>query len=376
MAIGLAFGQQPANNDTRNKVKEKETLKPIPITEITARADETVANLTKIVSDAEPKSSILSMEEDIQLALDSLKILRTNPVLEKLAELNLRVLQNLYQEWNLYFKQLEAWKQTLQSRTLELEALDSKLKELKDIWKLTSELAKTDKAPRAIRERVTSIIQGINEAEKQTSKRLNNLLILQNQISKDQLKINELLASIKANEAETRKKLFVIDSPPLWEAFQADRDSLEFAVQFKDSWAELLRSNIAFVNVNEDRFYFHLAIYVILIVLMLYLHQQNKRRNLIDDEDEKLKASAYFISRPFSAALLITLILSIWIYPEGTSAVTEFILLLFLIPVIRLLPGMSTKEIRNPIFVLFFLFVLDLIQRNAIGFVLFNESCY
>jgi small-conductance mechanosensitive channel len=369
----IIYGQQPENKVSTDKESEQEVHDPIPITEITSRADETVSSLNKINADAEPKSSIESIEQKVQVTLDSLKVLMTNPVLDKLAELNLRILQNLYQEWTLYFKQLEGWKETLQNRSQDLETLLNNLKDLTDLWNITSEHAKKEKAPRAIRERITSITKRIIDVNKKVSKRLNSLLVVQNHISQEQIKINELLDRIKETEKEARQHLFIIDSPPLLEAFQADRDSLEFTSQIKDSWAELFRANIAFVSVNENRFYLHLAIYVILIILTFYLHYQNRQRNLIDDEDEKLKASAYFISRPFSAALLITLILSIWIYPEVTSAVTDFLLFLFLIPVLRLLPGMTAKETRNPLYILFILFVLDLIQRNAIGFVLFQR---
>jgi small-conductance mechanosensitive channel len=374
MALGSIFAQQQSDNTTAPEESKEPEVQPIPITEITSRADETVSKLNKIIADSDPKSSIASIEEQVQETLDSLKILRKNPVLDKLGEMNIRVLQNLNQEWTLYFNQLDGWKEALQSRTQELQTETQNLKESHEVWKLTSELAKSEKAPRAIQDRVRSIIDRIIDTDKKVSQRLNNLLVLQNQISENQIKINELVERIKKNEKETRQKLFVIDSPPLWEAFQADRDSLEFATQFQESWTELFRANIAFVNVNEDRFYFHLAIYILLIFLMFYLHHQNKRRNLIDEDDQKLKASAYFISKPFSAALLIALILSIWIYPEGTSAVTDFVLLLFLIPVIRLLPGMSSTETRKPVYILYALFLLDLLQKNALGFILFQRT--
>jgi small-conductance mechanosensitive channel len=374
LTIGSIIAQQQFDQTAAPEELKEPELQPIPITEITSKADETVSNLNKIIADSDPKSSIASIEEQIEETLDSLKVLRKNPVLDKLGELNLRVLQNLNQEWTLYFNQLEGWKEALQSRTQELQTETQNLKELQEVWKLTSDLARNEKAPRAIRDRVTSIIDRIKEANKKVSNRLNNLLVLQNKISEDQIKINELVESIKKNEKESRQKLFVIDSPPLWEAFQADRDSLEFATQFQESWTELFRTNIAFVNANEDRYFFHLAIYIFLIFLMFYLHHQNNRHNLIDENDEKLKASAYFISKPFSAALLIALILSIWIYPEGTSAVTDFILLLFLIPVFRLFPGMSSNETRKPIYILYGLFLLDLLQKNAIGFILFQRT--
>jgi hypothetical protein len=185
--------------------------------------------------------------------------------------------------------------------------------------------------------------------------------------------MNELIDRIKKAEWEMRDQLFVIESPPLWEAFKVSDDSLQFADQFQETWAELLRSNVAFISMNENRFYLHLAIYVFLVILMLYLHYRNKHHKLIDGDEKALKASAHFVSSPFSAAFIIALILSIWIYPEGTTAVTDFVLLLLLIPVIRLTPGLIAAEVRKPVYILYGLLLIDILQKNAIGFVLLQR---
>ncbi len=371
--MATLLAQQSSEKPSTTEEIEKKVLEAIPVTEITSSADETLANLNKILADAEPKSSITTIEEQLPKSLDSLNTLRANPILDQLGNLNIRILQNLSQEWSLYFIQLEDWKKTLQIRSQDLEKQGHDLKEMTDLWQLTYDKALTEKAPRAIRERVKSIQNKIKSLEKQISPRLNTLLVLQNQISKSQIKINDLLERFKKAEKEMRDQLFVIDSPPLWNAFQTDVDSLQFTSQFQESWTELLRSNLAFVNVNRDRFYIHLVIYVLLIILMVFLYLRNKRDNLFNEDDKALKASAYFVSRPFSAALLIALILSIWIYPEGTTAVSEFILFLFLIPVLRLIPGMLSAEVRKPVYILYGLFIINLLQKNAIGFVLFQR---
>jgi small-conductance mechanosensitive channel len=373
LLVGISFSQESTNQKSTVDEVEKKILEAIPVTEITSRADETLTSLNKIVADTEPIASVTTIEEDLPETLDSLETLYLNPRLKELENLNLRMLQNLSQEWSLYFKQLDGWKETLQGRSQDLEKQSHNLKEMTDIWHLTEENAIREKAPRAIRERVKSTLKEIGTIEIKVSPRLNTVLVLQNQISNVQIKINDLLSRIKKTEQETRNQLFVIDSPALWEAFKVDSDSLQFTSQLQASWEELFRSNIAFLTANENRFYFHLVIFAILIILMLYLNRRNKRDNLFNEDDKALKASAYFVSRPFSAAMLIALILSIWIYPEGTSTVAEFIMFLFLIPVLRLIPGMLPAEIRKPVYFLYAMFVIDILQKNALGFVLLQR---
>jgi len=370
LLVGTLTAQLPADQTSGIDETEKEVLEAIPITRITFSADETISSLNKIRAGAEPKQSIISIEERIPQLLDSLNTLKSNPIFKNLSGLNIRVLQDLSHEWSMYFKQLEDLKKTVETRTHELEEQGHNLEEMSKLWQLTFEMVKEEEAPLEITDRVKSILDEIKNVDKQLSQRLNQLLVLQDQLSKEQIKIKDLSEQIKNAEKEVRNKLFIIDSPRLWDAFQTEEDSLEFASQFQSSWQELYRSNVAFVIVNENRFYLHLAIYVFLIILMIYLNQRNKRDALFAEEDEALKASAYFVSRPLSVALLIALILSIWIYPEETSAVLDLLFLLLLIPVLRLIPGILSAEVRGPVYIFYGLIVINILQKNAIGFVL------
>ncbi len=229
LLVSISYSQESTDQKSTADESEKKILEPIPVTEITSRADETLISLNKILADTEPIASVTTIEEDLPKTLDSLETLHANPRLKELENLNVRMLQNLSQEWSLYSKQLDRWKETLQSRSQDLEKLSHNLKEMTDIWKLTEENAVNEKAPRAIRERVKSTLKEISTIDKKVSPRLNTVLVLQNKISNVQIKINDLLSKIKITEQETRNQLFVIDSPTLWEAFQADSDSLQFS---------------------------------------------------------------------------------------------------------------------------------------------------
>ncbi len=119
--MGTLLAQQSSEKRSATEEIEKKVLEAIPVTEITSSADEALADLNKRLADAEPKSSITTIEEQLPKALDSLKTLRANPILDQLGNLNVRILQNLSQEWSLYFNQLEDWKKTLQIRSQDLE---------------------------------------------------------------------------------------------------------------------------------------------------------------------------------------------------------------------------------------------------------------
>jgi len=364
VAVNLFAQAEPVRSD-----EEKVPL-AIPVTEITSAADQAQVEIQRLHGDLKPSEAMTSIQNDLTTVLDSLDRLRKDKTFTQLDKLELRIVSSLKQEWTLYNSGLEDWKNILLQETQKVEKIGQEIEAMSALWQVSRENAITEKAPLAIRERVNSILKDITDVAAQSSKYLNELLIMQNTISKQQIKINELIKKIETTEKNLRGKLFVLDNPPLWEAFQVSGDTLAIAEQFQKSWGELWRSNMAFFEVNRQQFYLHIIILILLISIMVYLFLKNKREQLFDQEDATLKNSAYFISKPISAALLIALFLSVWIYPERSATVSEFIVLLMVIPVVRLTPGTIQKEFQKPVYILAFLYLLDTLQKSALGFVL------
>ncbi len=367
-----SFGQAVQDQKVPSEQVEAQPV-AIPVTLITEKADVVQQGLQKILQDLESSEVFAEFEENIPQVLDSLKKLQSNKILSDITNLELRVLNALHQEWKLYQSRIDEWKERLLTESQSVEKKLLTIKEIKVVWQLTGEEAQKEKAPQAIQKRVSTILKEIVEGEKKVNKRLNELLIFQNTISKSQNEIIEIVKKIAESEDNLRGQIFVRDSPPLLEFIQTHQDTLHLAEQFQESWEQLVRSNYAFIQANTDRFYIHVVLFVILLVLMLYISHLNKKKQLFDEEDSSLKDSAYFISRPFSASLLIALFLSVWIYPDFPAAVGEFLLLLLLLPVLRLVRGMLPGELLRPFYIMAGVFVLDILQKNALGFVLMQR---
>jgi len=372
LCSSFIFPQQ-SEQETAVQVVEEASPKAVLVTEIPAQADQAIVRLNDIQSDLELKSKIADIEAQLQPALDSLKKQLSDPSLKNLDTRTSRFLQNLTQEWNLYLTRLDSWESQITERTQNLEKSTVELKAMLSVWQSTSQEAASAQAPQEIRSRIRNTIQEINVVEMRVSKRFNELLVEQNAISQIKIEINKLILRINEADKKLRSRIFVRDSEPLWKALFQERNYGQITGQFKESWDKILRANIAFVNNNQDRFIFHLLIFVSLLTLMLYLNRRNKQMPADGVRDDALETSYYFVSRPFSAALLMALILSIWIYPETTASVDEFILLLFLIPVLRLMPGILSWQFRKPVYFLAGLFVLDVVQKNATGYILFQR---
>jgi small-conductance mechanosensitive channel len=198
-------------------------------------------------------------------------------------------------------------------------------------------------------------------------------LTFRDQISEQQLEITKLIGLINDAEAQSRKHLFAHDSLPLWKTFQAGGDSLNFGSQIRDSFADSLKMNMEYYRTNKGRLSLHIIIFAALLGFMIYFYQRNKRNLLFEEKEKNLKISAFFLSCPFSTALLISIFLSIWIYANATVAVREILSLLLLIPVLRLVRGIFSSELCKLVYFLTGLFVLVILEEIFGDYVLLQR---
>ncbi len=360
--------------DTGQEAPVPEKPAGIPITEVTDRALKMHIDLNKIRTNLEPIPTIATIEKQLPIFLYSLKRSRSDLLYQPINKMAKRRLRHLSQEWTLHLNKLNTWDGMLSQRSKRFEEDERQLEERIVLWQITSETATARKAPEVIQDRIKSNLNEIKNTETRLSKRIKALLTLRDQISDHQLEITKLISLIDNAESQLRKHFFVRDSLPLWETIQAGEDKVNFGSQIRDSWSDFLRENMTFVQTYKVRFYLHIIIFAALLVLMFYLYYRNKR-NQLEEDRTLIKESAFFVSYPFYTALLIALFVSVVIYPTHHVAFREFILLLVLIPVVRIVPGIIPSELRKPLYFLAGLYVLDFLENILGDYVLLQRLC-
>ncbi len=359
-------------SDTVQAISEAEPEKPagVPIMEVSDRAKETNITLNKIKANLEPDSDILTINEQLPQFLYSLKRSRSGWFYKSLKSLNTRKLQNLKQEWATNLEKLNEWEKILSVRSKALGEDKRQVEEISALWLITSESASVSEVPEVIRKRVKSTLEDINDIKASHLKIVKKLLTLLDQISEQQLEITKLIGLINEAEAQSRKYLFDRDSLPLWESIKAEDAELHFVSQIGDSCSSFILINWEYIQANSGRCSLHVIIFIVFLVFMIYFYQRSK---LLDEKDEALKISAFFISCPFSTALLISMFFTGWIYTNAPNALRELILLLVLIPVLRLMPGVFISELRKPIYVLTGICLLNILESIVVDYVLLQR---
>ena len=129
---------QAQQNQAENASKTQEDAGPeaIPVTEITARADDISAEVQKLRNNMTSPDNITHIEKSLPVMMDSLKRLRAQDIYKNLSDLEIRTLNSLSQEWRLYNESFSDWRNVIQTRSQKLEEIIKKLQEFMGIWQI------------------------------------------------------------------------------------------------------------------------------------------------------------------------------------------------------------------------------------------------
>jgi len=359
--------------DTGQEVSEPVKPAGIPIMEVSDRAKETNITLNKIKVNLEPDSDILTIKDQLPRFFYSLKRSRSGWFYKSLKSLNTRKLLNLKQEWASNLEKLNAWEKILSGCSKALGEDNRQVEEMSALWQITSESASVSEVPEVIRKRVKSTLDDITSIKTANLEAIKKLLTLLDQVSEQQLEITKLIGLISEAEAQSRKYLFARDSLPLWEGIMAEDAKLNFVSQIGDSCVNFILINWEYIQANTGSCSVHVIIFIVLFGIIIYFFKRNRHNRLFDEKDDTLKVSAFFISCPFSTALLITIFFTGWIYTNAPSAFRELLILLVLIPVLRLVPGIFIPELRKLIYFLTGICLLNILESIVADYVLLQR---
>jgi len=357
--------QKTAEKTAAESPKNFPEILPIPPSEIPKMSVETIAQLDSIRDKIKPLDDQKNIEQnfqDLQKEIDWMERELSEMALE---HLKFSRLAEFKTDWENAKTQTTAWQSSLQSRSKELETFGQTLKEQEHLWALTEKASLERGDPQALRARIREILESIADLDKDLKIRQEAVLTLMDQISQDSMRSTKALAKLSEAQSQTRKKILAVDSPPIWKAFERTEEKTPLSRQMNQTIASRKSLFDKFIQTNWPRIIFHLALFIIIALAL----RNFRRRGDSWIEQNALECRYKYIFRyPFSSSLLLSLLFTSFIYPYPPEFIRELNLLLFLIPLIRLLPKIIHKEMRAPLFGLAGLYVLQRMDELIIDF--------
>ncbi len=323
---------------------------PIPIPDIATRAETSTGVLREFRSKLEPLTAVTTIEQEFPETVQAVAELAERTGSRDLEAMTPDYLEDLRRQWSRQQAALQKWQDLLTERAETLSAFKAELERMREEWTLTKNAAsEQEDLPEAVMSRIDAVLAAVDEVEALVNERLGPVLTLQGKSSEELSEIAGEIEKIDQSYQQARTRLFSRQGEPIWKAFLAVDGEAPLATQFRAVWDKNVAELAEFTEDYDLEIKVHLALFFALALSIAILR---RRVNWKDDDDTDIRAAAHILSRPISSALLISLLLIPWIYPDAPRVVGNMALTVAMIPVLRLLPALVDPRMRIPLYVL------------------------
>ena len=244
-------------------------------------------------------------------------------------------LESLERQWRFRARQLESWRRDLKAASGRFPEDAAELARRRGIWDATRTSASASGIAPALADRIRTVQEQLVRAEHAVSGPIDRQISLGRRANSVQAGIEAGHKAVAAAIAEIDKRLWRIDSPPIWDLWRhppaidgAERSvesALALEARFIDEYSAANRSKRQLTN----------AVSLLLLPLLVWLSWRSRK---VVTDDPEIQASARVLLRPISAWLVLVLVGRALIEPDAPMLLYEAVLLMALIPVLRLLP--------------------------------------
>jgi len=311
------------------------------------RANSYLSSLSSLV---EVDSKINELNEKI-IVLDSLttKRLEEDP--------SIRTLRELQESWKEIDKKAIKVEENIRNIFSGLETHKNLLKEELEKWKLTLE-SLSDSTNREVLEKpLKNNIAQIDTVDREISDSTTKTLELSNKMISFKNHMLEIQGRLSLFEEEQLTGLFSRNQPAIWNSNKSNNDTVGLANQMSASWNYIAADTALFISKNTDRAIFHLILFILFLTFFYYASANISSWETF--QEESLKPTVQFISKPLWAAIFVSILISNNVYKGMPVSVKDLNNLLALIPLVFLLPQLLPKKFHVIIYLLAVTFFLD-----------------
>src|SRR5262250_741131 len=266
------------------------------------------------------------------------------------------VLTNLRDLWTGIQTDLKAWADHLRVRAKDVgQALDE-LAQLNDTWTRTRQEALRTQAPPVLLKRVDDALAAIASVKAVAGARRSSLLTLQVNVGEQLAAAQEATDRVNRAMSADLSTLLHRDRPLLWEAWKERPAWSELPDLMRDSAGPQFAVMARFA---ADRFRTALA-HVVLFAGLVAFCVSARRKVLRWEQEGTADPLLRVFELPVSTALIVTLLLTDWLYTRPPMIVLNLLGLLFIAPVSRILSVLTRPA---PVVTIWFGAVLFVVNR-------------
>jgi small-conductance mechanosensitive channel len=346
---------QPAAQQTQRKEPVEPTVMPIPIPEIAERAEQLVPVLRSAEQIA-VGADVQDIEDQLPAAGEwiSGRLEGTTQALAWSPSAN--ALANLTDSWRVMRSKLAAWNDSLTKRATQLEQGLEQLKTMRRTWSASREKALASRTPALVVERIDGTLAAIAAARQGVGERLTHVLGLQDRVVKEIARCDAILSKIAQAGTALVGPLFARDGLPIWSPEARTLISTDLGQRLRESVGDIVELTGQFLAGQLSRVPFQIALFVVVLVLARLARAGARRRS---EKEPSEQAAAQVFELPISAALVLALLATGWIYPQAPRVLINVVGLLVLLPVVLIVRRPASPEVVPAVYALAAFFLVD-----------------
>jgi small-conductance mechanosensitive channel len=329
-------------------------------TSITLRSIDALLMSDRELSDIERDSPILSSEIDNRLD-ESSAILASSPSIELLA--------SQQYDWSAIQHVLDGWKRTLQERADRLKQADAEIQHLAQTWNQENVVldywlkhAKSTELLENAQDAVESTVAKINQTNGDLHQARIRLFAVQQDLDAQSARVLDVLDSVNQARDEAFNRLLRRDSPPLWSLFGSQKIGASLAEQGQESVTRQMGEVRDYLRQQIGRVAGQIAIFV---VLAFVLWRIRRRVQIWCEKEPELGDSTRVFASPIATALVLSLLLTDYIFPRAPQLLWAIIEAAALVPTVIILRRLIDRRWFMALNALVVFYFLDQVRLIA-----------
>ena len=275
---------------------------------------------------------------------------------------SLTVLTNLADLWSGMQGELKASADRLRVRATDVGTVIDQLEELAATWTRTREEARRTQAPPALIKRVDEALAAIATVRKSAGARRTALLTLQVKVGEQLAAVQEASARVAQAMTADFSTLLRADRPPVWRAEREGPPLSDLPAMVRDSASPQLAVLTRFLADRSRAEVLQVVLFLVLVAFALAARRQARAWAAPGTIDPMLRVFDF----PVSTALIVTLMLSNWVYGRQPMIAKNVIALMLLVPIVRILRRITAPGPTEVIWVAAAFFVLNRLRDFAL----------
>jgi small-conductance mechanosensitive channel len=243
-------------------------------------------------------------------------------------------------KWNAISSRLHGHAERLQSD------LDS-VRAIRTRWQVTRDSIGESELPEALRNRISQVLQDVDDAEGTTRDLLNASLTLEDQVAQLSAEATAHLVAIDEALSVARVRIVARDSRPLWSLLLHPPEDTPIFEQGENLFDELWLGAVEAIENDSDPLLIHL---LFTFVLLGWFVLQSRRSRLWSTDDEGMLVARLVMGRPGAAVLLLSMLAVRVTIPDVPVRFVSLLTLAAVAPLYRLLPRMIPRLLRPALY--------------------------